>query len=222
MKQLPLILILLLSSHLFAQNDTLIINNDYKFKIGVKGLYERNALDGYYFANFFNYGVQGFYKIGKKGGNNIEIGFYFIKRISSINLVKSDRSNTFSSIYENQKIFIPVKFNKNITLSKDYFLLLSVGSYLEYLINNNFDLPKDALPPKSLYDNKYVYGLIYNLGIERNINSKFSIVLDIGFNHNYTSLKSYENSYLDVANIARPYTYNYGVGFGVLYKIQNR
>ena len=222
MKPLSLILAMIWSSCLFAQNDTLIINNDYRFRIGVKGIYERSILFDYFSANFFNYGVQGLYRIGKKEGNNIEIGFYSLKRISDVNLISIDRSYTYLSSYQVQKLFVPIKFNKSIQLVENYFIFLSAGSYLEYLISNNFNLPQDALSPKALYDEKFVFGLIYNVGIERTINNKFSITIDIGFSHNFSSLKSYEDSNIDIANIVNPISYNYGLGIGILYKIQKK
>lgn len=218
-------LFLLLSTSFFAQNDTLITNNDYKWKIGVKGLMERSRLLEYdtYSENFFNYGLQGFHKIGRKKNEiNIEFGLYLVKRPSVIVLRTHKLTVINENRYENKKLFIPIKFNKNIKLFSDFSLSLSAGGYLEYLISNNFKLPNETLPPESLYNSKYVYGLVYNLGINRNINDKFSITLDVNFSYKITKLYSYEDSYFDFSNLLKPKTSNYGVGIGVLYKIQKR
>ena len=45
MKTIILILFLAFSTPLFAQNDTLIINNDYKWKVGMKGLLDRGVVE---------------------------------------------------------------------------------------------------------------------------------------------------------------------------------
>lgn len=190
MKPITLILLLAFSTPLLAQNDTLIINDDYKWKIGVKGFVESSSFFNDFKPTYFNYGIQGFYNISKN--NNIETGIYYIKRLSNMHLLSKNMFNTSIESYDVTKLFIPLCFNKSVYLTKMYSLSLSVGGYWEYFLKDNFKLPENTFPPSHLYDMKSVFGLTYNVGLERNIRENLSFLISCGINNNISPLKSYD------------------------------
>jgi len=206
----------MLSSCLFAQNDTLIINNDYRFKIGVKGLMERGVFDipsSEYMARdvssesiLFNYGILVNYKLKNKY-SSIESGIYLIKRANYYEFTFQTANNTSFLLVrkEYNNIHLPLKYRVDTK-----FLYFSLGGYAEYLVSTSTkrnDLFSNPLLKENA-DKNFNVGLTGSLGFEKNLTQLFSIFFEGEFSSNFTFLNKNQNR-----------LQNYGFGLGITYKV---
>jgi len=204
MKPIILILFLAFSTPLFAQNDTLIINNDYKWKIGVKGLVERSGIPSFAPANerVYNYGAILSYKLGKSR-NFIETGVYSFTRMFSADFISITQRN----------IRIPLSYR--LETKSIYF---TVGFYGSYLIYKD---PHATLPVylEKNKDREVNLGYSLSLGIEKNVSSNISIFIEFESLNDLTS--AYLNTrYKSLSFVDNNASYlNYGVAIGLFYKI---
>lgn len=172
MKTTILTILLLFSGILIAQNDTLITNNNYKFKVGIKGMGEKSGIPSLepINKNVFNYGGSLMYKLGNSK-SLIESGFYsFIRKFNNQNEITQ------------HNIQIPLKYR--IETKIIYF---SVGFYGSYLIAK--DVYNKSIYSETSSDRKFNIGYTGSLGIEKNISNQFSIFMEAEFSNDLTSVK---------------------------------
>ena len=216
----------MLSNCLFAQNDTLIINNDYRFKIGVKGLLERgifNIPSSEYMARdvssesiLFNYGVLVNYKLKNKY-SSIESGIYFIKRASYYEFTSKSNNNILFLLVrkEYNNIQFPLKYRIDTK-----FLYFSLGGYMEFLTSTSTkraDLFNNSLLINEK-DRNFNLGVIASLGFEKAMTNNISIFFETNFSSNLTSFKQNE-SFWYFSKEPQNHLQNYGFGLGITYKI---
>ena len=200
------ILLLAFSTPLLAQNDTLIINNDYKFKIGVKGLVERSGIPSLAPANerVYNYGAVLSYKLGKSR-SFIETGvFSFTRRFSG----------DYSRITQ-RNIRIPLSYR--LETKSIYF---SVGFYGSYLIYKDTHATLPTYLEKNK-DRKINLGYSLSLGIEKNVSSNISVFIE------FESLNDLTSAYINTRASSFSFVDNdsystHGIAVGLYYKIQKQ
>ncbi|PCJ24240.1 MAG: hypothetical protein COA97_10120 [Flavobacteriales bacterium] len=200
MRVIILIIVLLFSGVTIAQNDTIIVNNNSKFKIGIKGLLERSNRGPNFNQLVYNYGIHGIYKLGNSK-SFLETGVFSLNR-------------KFGGYYEvtYRNIQIPVKYRLETKII--YFNIGIYGSYLlaieaDYITTHN----------KTSSDRKFNVGYIGALGIEKKISKQFSIFIEGWFTDELSSIKKKDRGffYFDSEyNIEEP---NIGIAIGINYKI---
>lgn len=200
MKPITLILFLAFSTPLFAQNDTLIVNNDYKFKIGVKGIVEETSYMVVVHKNY-NIGVQLIYKLINSNFSSIETGIYYYNR-HHMALAKDPylSANGLYPYYEakaySTRLHIPLQYRLNTKMV--YF---GIGAIGEYQINTIVDSKK-----KNINKNKFEMGYIITAGFDKEILSNSSIFFEL----RYSSIV--QNNYLREHE-------NIGIGLGLNIKL---
>ena len=177
MKNSILVILLLFSQILTAQNDTLIIANNYKFKVGVKGLIENSG--AFYLTpetkRVYNIGAQVIYKLGNSK-SSIESGVYYYTRSFYI----SDQYVYAESIYRN--IHLPINYRLDTRII--YFAL---GFYVDYLLVTEIIEPwKNNELLKN--DKNLIFGYNVNIGLEKAISPQFSFFVEIEGCDNLTYL----------------------------------
>ena len=214
MKPITLILLLAFSTPLLAQNDTLIINNDYKWKIGVKGILDRGIVELPPFGDrdiseeriLFNYGGQFIYNLPIKF-SSIEAGVFYIKRISYYEFSFQLQTNT-NFLYVRKtfnNIHLPLKYRLDIN-----FFYITIGGYMEYLISTSTNRD-DLFNNTVLKDENYKplnFGFTTSLGFEKNLTYTTSIFIEAGFSSNLTYLNEHQHR-----------LQNYGLSMGLNFKI---
>lgn len=216
LKPITLILLLVFSTPLFAQNDTLIINNDYKWKIGVKGLLDRGIVelpspsfgtrDISEQSILFNYGTQFIYNLPMKFAS-IETGILYITRISYYEFLFPLQTNVYSLYVRKtfNNIHLPLKFRIDTK-----FFYLTLGGYMEYLVStstNREDLFRNTVLEKEKY-NPLNFGFTSSLGFEKHLTYTTSIFIEAVFSSNLTYLNEHQHR-----------LQNYGLGMGLNFKI---
>ena len=209
MKPITLILLLTFSTPLLAQNDTLIINNDYKWKIGVKGMVENSKWSmSSEKILVFNAGLQVIFKI-KNSISSIESGIYNYER--RMNFPYRDDIGTRyinEIIYSN--IHIPFKYR----IDTKYFYL-SLGLFIEQLYNlQTSDL--DRFKDNTQGVRSFNIGYIGNIGIEKTISYKYSLFIEGVLSSNLSNLST--PSYFVFNDERGIEISNYGLSVGVNYK----
>ena len=215
MKTIILILFLAFSTPLFAQNDTLIINNDYKWKVGVKGLLEKSKAYTYN-DKIVNYGVNLIYAINKNGSLNLETGLFFIKRVFSLDYSENYKSKPYLLAFNRYNIDIPINFMVRKKVFNKIFLYSSFGLYAEYNLKN-FRVSNDNIFYNKVQMNKFVIGYNFNFGIEKEISNHLSITIDFETSKNISPILKDDLYYMLLIR-NHPYQ-NYGIGIGINYKI---
>lgn len=208
------ILLLVFSTPLLAQNDTLIINNDYKWKVGVKGLLDRGVVELPPFGErdiseksiLFNYGGQFIYNLPIKF-SSIEAGVFYIKRISYYEFTFPLQTNTYflyaRKMFNN--IHLPLKYRIDTK-----FFYLTIGGYMEYLISTSTNR-EDLFNNTVLKDENYKplnFGFTTSLGFEKNLTPTTSFFVEAAFSSNLTYLHEHQHR-----------LQNYGLGIGLNFKI---
>ncbi|MDT8413566.1 MAG: hypothetical protein RQ875_13960 [Vicingaceae bacterium] len=214
MKPITLILLFVFSTSLFAQSDTLITNNDYKWKIGVKGILDRGIVELPPFGDrdiseeriLFNYGGQFIYNLPIKF-SSIEAGVSYIKRISYYEFLFPLQTNT-NFLYVRKtfnNIHLPLKYRLDIN-----FFYITIGGYMEYLISTSTNRD-DLFNNTVLKDENYKplnFGFTTSLGFEKHLTYTTSIFIEAAFSSNLTYLHEHQHR-----------LQNYGLGMGLNFKI---
>jgi len=197
------ILLYLIGGNVFSQNDTLIVANNYKLKVGVKGLLEKSK------ASFipgvkpvYNFGVQGIYKIGRTK-SSIETGAYHY--IRSFDSEYKDTNTSFQILNEivYKNIHIPINYRLDTRVV--YF---SLGVYVDYIYSLTTDNFSEYIK-KGYENNFFSMGYDISIGIEKNISSLFSFFVEAESSVDITSIH----------NKGEIKLLNYGFAIGINYKI---
>lgn len=182
MRKLFFTLLLLFPFLLLAQNDTIIINNNYKWKIGVKGMFEKTGYPQLTtdLNEYFNFGFQGIYKIGIYK-SSIESGIYSSSR--GFNSIFKGTYYSYLNEITYKNIQIPIRFRFDTRLF--YF---SAGFYYNYNYateaDNINDFEKSGIDIK-----KNTFGYAFTMGIEKEFLSKMSFFLEIGIQYDAISIE---------------------------------
>ena len=195
-----------LSNGIFGQTDTVLIYNNYKFKVGIKGLFEKSGtLDlapETYSVN--NFGAQIICKLGKSKSS-------LVSGIYSHNLKQEyfvRDTNYYYSGYTNdvkyQNIQIPLNYRLDTRI-----IYFSVGFYVNYLYAVNENNISSYKSLEFSQDRKWNYGYNLILGIEKQFTKNFSIFVEGGLNNDLSSLKKEWGGHFSI----------YGLGLGINYKI---
>jgi len=187
----------------FCQNDTLVINDNYKWKVGVKGLFEKSQIPvlSPIKTNVYNFGVALFYKLGKSN-SFIETGLFSLNR-------------KFYLLYniDYRNIQIPIKYRLETKI-----IYLDIGIYGSYLLTKKV-LNKDKNYKETTNDRRFNIGYTGAIGIEKNISKQFSIFVEAEVSTDLTStVNEVPFFYFNGSN---PFYTNYGFSLGINYKIYN-
>ena len=183
MKKVIYILIIIMPLVGLAQNDTLIVTNNYKFKVGIKVMREETTTN-YLKNKNYNYGCQVIYKIGKSK-SSIESGAYYYSRNTFGFYI--DSVSSVSPIYYNEvvylrKLHIPIKYRIDTKL-----IYFSIGVFSEYLI----DIKTDDVAQKQLEanfkDKDLYFGYTISVGFEKSISNQISLFFEGRYSSNITS-----------------------------------
>jgi hypothetical protein len=204
LKTIALILTLLVSGVLYSQNDTLIVANNYKFKVGVKGLYEKSGIPAFTPETkpVYNYGVQVIYKLGNSI-SSIESGIYHFTR--SFDTQYKEIASSYYTLNRIAFKNIHIPLNYRIDTKITYF---SFGVYADYLYSINADNLSEYMK-EGFVNKKINFGYDINIGIEKAISSQFSFFVEAESSVGLTSIHNKGEAKL----------VNYGVAIGVNYKI---
>ncbi len=195
-----------------TQNDTLITRSNYKYKIGVKGLYEKSV------ASFtpetktvYNFGLQGIYRFGNSK-SSLESGIYFFNKMIDAKYKDPVSSNSVINEINYKNIHIPVNYRLDTRI-----IYFSFGVYTDYLFTIKADNLVDY-KEQNLEDRKYNFGINGSIGIEKPISPKITFFVEGEFSSNLTSSKK-EHSFF-YFNDTRAFQFaNYGFALGINYKL---
>lgn len=192
-----------------TQNDTLIIANNYKFKIGVKGLFQKSKLPALTPETkpVYNFGIQGIYKIGKSK-SYVESGLYYYTR--SFDSQYKDVTSSGYVLYVLNEItyrslYIPVNYRLDTRI-----IYFSLGFYVDYLFNIKAD-NLSKYKEDNFDDRSFIVGYNGSIGLEKSISSQFSFFVETGSSVDITSIHNNNNNQFQFVN--------YGFAIGVNYKI---
>lgn len=191
-----------------AQNDTFIIANNYKFKIGVKGLFgETSSSVTPETKPVYNFGLQGIYKIGKSK-SSIESGLYYDTR--SIDLYYKDINSSVYFLNEITYKSLHIPLNYRLDTRIIYF---SLGFYVDYLFNIKADNISEYNLSKHKEHNvgrgNFIIGYNGSIGLEKTISSQFCFFVEAVTSKDITPVRNKDDLQL----------VNYGFAIGVNYKI---
>lgn len=210
-------LFLLLNTSFFAQNDTLIVKNNYKWKIGVKGLIERSDV---YFTpeptNVKNIGLQGIYRFNNTK-SSIESGFYMVNRSFNIEYIIRT-TNPKEPFFEKNKItqnnlHIPIKFRIDTKIM--YF---TMGFYGDILLNTE-TTRKEIYKEVFGADRIFNMGMLAGIGLEKSIFYRYAIFVEYNYSRSLSPIRKNENFFDFFQGDNYSYLVNYGIAFGVNVKI---
>jgi hypothetical protein len=206
MKTIVLIILLFCISmtKLIAQINAPTIMNDSKFRIGIKGMYEKS--EGGIEPNYvFNYGLQAIYKVGKKW-SSIESGVFIYRRTQAIVFSGGINYDVYVN-YEIINLHLPIRY-----MYSRKFIYLTTGIYGEYLLEREIKQPPNTINIGFPDNRKYTWGFVSSIGIK-----KMVIKGIINF---FTELVASGNiSPLYQSGSGVMSSLNYGIAFGVNFKI---
>lgn len=202
---------MLMLQHLSAQ-DTVLVYNNYKYKIGVKLIGENSYAAGR--ENFeknrtASTGIQLMRKLNSF--LCIESGLYYITKGHTY--IASDSSWGYS-------VPIPFRYhNISIPLSIRYdskIIYLTAGGYCDYLLNYSVarNEPYAGNVHYYLTDRKFNLGIIFTAGLEKQFSKTLSFFVEGRFLENITSTKEE----YDFIRVGFGY-FNSGVAIGINYKV---
>ena len=200
------ILLLLLFPVLKAQ-DTIIVNNNFKFKVGVKVSNEGTS-DIMYDDNhhWVVYG-GGLQLIGKmnKTRSCFETGVYYTTKAKDYDSYNYDRRAVFT-----QYICVPVNYRYESKV-----IYISGGIFFDYLVNRFSRYPISSIPGYGV-DRKFMVGFDVEIGVEKQISRTMNFYVEGKLFDTVSSPKKGGGG-LIVNNFRTTYR-NYGFSIGVNYK----
>lgn len=187
-----------------TQNDTLIVANNYKFKIGIKGLFEKSGVPNLTPETkpVYNFGIQGIYKIGNTK-SSIETGVYHYTR--SFDSQYKDINSSYYILNEitYRSIHIPINYRLDTRI-----IYFSLGFHTDYIYNLEADNFSEYI--KNGFEKKKItMGYNGSIGLEKNISPQFSFFVEAVSSVDITSIHNKGDFKL----------VNYGFAIGVNYKI---
>ncbi len=203
---------IIFSVNCFAQ-DTIIVNNNYKYKIGAKFIAERSSPDIYSDDSYpvYSGGLQIIRKIAHTRFG-VETGLYFYNKATRNYFYQTlgGQSNYFSLVYYYHNLSLPVSFRYDTKL-----LYFSVGGYADYLLNTSGQefLDSDSVIVVNMDDRKWNFGVNINVGMEKNINTLFNFFVEARYLFNFTS------SPLEDGDLYGSAIKNYGFAVGLNYNL---
>ena len=194
-------IVLVFQSH--AQ-DTLIINNDYKWKIGFKIIPELSSNLNVSEHAFFvkNYGIQ---VVGKLKKVNFESGIYKITKVQdhSYTLINQGTFLLTSPIYYD---FISFPLSLRFNSSNLYY---AAGIYFDYLLNKREFINKELIFFHSESKQKINVGLLLFIGIEKQFNKKNNLFIEGRVSQNIFSMNDSPYSEISFRNFGTVFGYNH-------------
>jgi len=213
MKITILALSLIFSGVVLTQNDTLNFEHS-KFRIGVKGLFEKRNGGIAPRSEVFNFGVPVIYKFGRN--SSLETGVYYLKRIMfDASIIRA--TGCFNTDYEPNTLHIPLKYRLDIKVVSHFFIYGSIGLYGEYILSRS--IPSENTCNVTFdNDRNFMYGMASSFGLETSISYKINLFIELEHTTNISSpYKGKDGGFLS-GNISL-IPDNYGVGIGVNYKL---
>lgn len=206
-----------LTMNVFAQ-DTLIVAKNYKYKIGIKGLFERSGLytvigNDPEALPVYSFGVQVISKFGNSK-SSLESGLYYLSRASNLEYryYGSFGYYGFPHIpFWYRNIHLPVNYRLDTKI-----IYFAVGLYGDYLVRKSAR-EFDGFIESYGTDRKFNLGFNLNLGFEKPFSKTLCLFVEAGFSYNLTSFRKEDDFFIYNSDRAFGFT-NYGVNFGINYK----
>ena len=208
MKSVIALLSIFFLTELANAQDTLIVCNNYKFKMGVKSIFEQSISLGR--ANSESHaanggGIQVINKLGKSK-SSIETGIYYTTKVDESDYyistgIESADKYTFTIPYHYLTVPISYRFDTKVFYFTggffvDYLISKNVeGKYLDYYLN---------------HERKLNFGSILTLGLEKAVSKNLSVFVEGRYSITWSSSKT---------NISTSGYSNYGIAVGINYKV---
>jgi|GEM_PF-2346954 len=201
------ILLLVLFAVAKAQ-DTIIVNNNFKYKIGIKLSNEGTSdimYDGNHHWVVFGGGIQLIGKINKSG-TSLETGIYYTTKARGYETYYYDSRAVYTQ-------YITVPFNLRYDSKVIY---AGAGVFCDYLVNRF-----SKYPINDIYnygdDRKFNIGFDLEIGVEKQISQAVNLYVEGKLFDTISSPKQGSSSGLIQENFRTSYR-NYGISVGVNYK----
>jgi len=205
-----------------AQEDTIIISKNYKFKIGAKFIVESSGDNSFSdrTASVGSFGAQVIYKLGRSK-SSIESGFYYLNRAA---IYEYDYYPPGSHFYADQ--YFKITYG-NLHLPLNYrldtrIIYFRVGTYFDYLVrtSTDYEFLLDSLKYYGNYgtDRKFNMGLDMGIGFEKQFSKTLSLFAEAELSMNLTSPKM-ENGFWIFDDRSGGGFANVGCAFGINYKL---
>lgn len=191
-----ILLFVFFSLHTSAQ-DTLIISNNFKYKLGVKFIADKS--NDYSLISTGSNVISGGIQLVRKIGNtksSIETGVYEFTKAAGV-------YESGGLIYNN--ISVPLNYRLDTRI-----VYISGGIYVDYLVSKHSRYP--TFLRNVGQDRKIKFGLNLCLGIEKEINKQLSLLVEARTFNDLTSSKT------DKGEFFSPSYSNNGFAVGVNYK----
>jgi hypothetical protein len=222
MKKIKVLLMIFILIFVYKANaqDTLIINNNYKWKIGGKFMHEKSSLS-YNFVKTYNVNNFGVQIIRRTNNQKLfwESGIYKITRAMNefyrITFINQYPTNFSSPSYYHH---LNIPFN---ILYDTRVLYVSGGPYIEFLLQSTSEIKRfhshefEIMKLEPVYKRKFHVGLNLNAGVEKIINSHLNLFIEGRISQNLLSNNYGSSSY------SRTKFINAGIGIGINYKFLN-
>ena len=202
------------SIQIFAQ-DTLIVFNNYKYKVGIKLISEESGNPSISNETFpvYNIGVQIIRRI-KQSKFSFESGIYYTNRAFKNTYARTYISGQTYFAHEPEYyhyLNIPVNIRFDTKL-----LYYSIGFYGEHFLFNSTEHEENN--DSAIYIGsirKINVGVDFIIGLEKNINTDLNFFVEARTCNNLTSF------ILEYSSRDYPSFVNYGFAIGINYKIPN-
>lgn len=216
LKYLVVFVFIIFNAMATIAQDTVLVYNNYKYKIGIKFIADKSTLHGLgdrEEANVYSEGIQIMRKI-KESNFFVESGLYYYTQANVSYFVIYIGSNKYNAA----KTFYYRNISTTINLRYDTRLIyLSTGISAGYLMNrtldqDSFDIAFNKI--NNISDRKLNIGLNFSIGMEKQFNKNISFFIDGHYLQNLTSVSKSED--YDIIPI---HFKNYGFSVGINYKL---
>jgi len=220
---------ILFGTNAFSQ-DTLIIANDHRYKVGIKFNYEKSSSYQYEYDNddigVLVFGVQVCRKI-KQTKSSFESGIYFTTKAKQYEARFTDSFQnpnpphylTFPLTVYHHYLTIPI--NYRLDTRSIYFSAGLFGDINLYHDARDYKAYVDSIQDYGT-DRRFYLGWNVNLGMEKSVSYRMNIFVEARVAVTVSSLKQEDGGFFMTHGSIGSSNVNYGLGVGVNYKLQRK
>lgn len=218
--KLQLTIFLIITVSLIKAQDTILVNNNFKYKLGIKPCTEAsadisqriNSTNIYWQA--YRAGIQFIRKI-KKSNSSIETGIYYTTKAKEYSAFHYFPYGYSRLIINSYYLSVPINYRYDTKV-----IYVAGGLFCDYLIDHS-----DQYLINSIYDygvdRKFNVGYNFAIGVEKQINRTINFYVEGLLFHTVSWPKISDSHSLIEGNLKTTYR-NYGVAVGVNYKFLNQ
>ena len=213
MKYTLIVYLVLTASFLIAQ-DTIIVFNNFNYKIGLKFSSQGSADKSQFTNTYYNVSGGGIQLIRQinKSKFSLESGIYYSSKAKPYHQQYYYYPNNYLNvIIIYSYLSLPINFRYDTKV-----VYVSGGVFFDYLVNKSNDYLINSIRDYGI-DRKFNIGYNLTLGVEKQISSKINFFVEGVLNKTLSWAKVTEGHYLIDSNFKTTFN-NYGVTVGLNYK----